>query len=38
MLWGLIAIFVMVSIWGLLGFVHRTVNLDNSHLKINFLD
>lgn len=36
-LWGLVAIFVMVSVWGLLAAVDNTTNLDNTHLDIKFL-
>ena len=36
-LWGLIAIFVMVSVWGLLAAVENSINLDNTKLDIKFL-
>ena len=34
MLWGIIGIFVMVSVWGLVAIVGNTFNLDNSAQKI----
>lgn len=30
MLWGVIGIFVMVSVWGLVGIIQRSFNLDNN--------
>jgi hypothetical protein len=34
MIWGVVAIFVMVSIWGLIALLQRTFGVDNNQAKI----
>lgn len=34
MIWGIIAIFVMVSVWGLVNILHKTFGLDNSPAEL----
>jgi ethanolamine transporter EutH len=34
MIWGVIAIFVMVSIWGLVALLQRTFGVDNNQAKV----
>lgn len=34
MIWGVVAIFVMVSIWGLIALLQRTFGVDNNTAKI----
>lgn len=35
---GIIAIFVMVSVWGIIKTINNTTKLDNSKLEINFIN
>ena len=37
MIWGLIGIFVMVSVWGILGFFYRDIGFGNA-IGLPFLD
>lgn len=34
MIWGIVAIFVMVSIWGLVALLQRTFGVDNNQAKV----
>ncbi len=34
MIWGVVAIFVMVSIWGLIALLQRTFGVDNNQARI----
>ncbi len=36
-IFGVIAIFVMVSVWGIVKSITSTTKLDNSHLEIKFI-
>lgn len=33
-LWGVVALFVMVSVWGLVNVLRRSFNLDNSNIPV----
>ncbi len=33
MFWGLIALFVMVSVWGLLAFIQNTIGIDDEEVE-----
>jgi hypothetical protein len=35
MVWGIVGIFVMVSVWGLVNILRGTFNLDNTQVEIN---
>lgn len=35
MVWGIVGIFVMVSVWGLVNILQGTFNLDNSQIEIS---
>ena len=35
MVYGVVAIFVLVSVWGLVGLLENVFNLDNSNLPVN---
>ncbi len=34
MIWGVVAVFVMVSFWGLVGFLSQTFRLDNNTVNV----
>lgn len=35
MIWGIVALFVMISVWGLVGVLTKTLNLDTSRPNID---
>lgn len=37
MIWGIVALFVMVSVWGLVGILSKTLNLDPSTPNLQHL-
>lgn len=38
MIWGIIALFVMVSVWGIINVVRDTFNLDDNSIDVPIVD